>query len=180
MPTINQLVRRERKKVTVKSKSPALAECPHDYDIQTECNSMWITLIGGTGAQVCASVKLWILRNGFAEKGEKKISKASRRKERNLKKRRNNPGFQATMNHTPTSTKEKVCVFCGSREITRHHIIFQRFAPELRNDPNNIIPMCSNCQKVYHHYTDCLLSYLKVHGKIHHHEIREAIPLVLS
>lgn len=108
------------------------------------------------------------------------MSKASRRKERNLKKRRNNPGFQATMNHTPTSTKEKVCVFCGSREITRHHIIFQRFAPELRNDPNNIIPMCSNCQKVYHHYTDCLLSYLKVHGKIHHHEIREATPLVIN
>ena len=28
MPTINQLVRKERKKVIVKSKSPALKECP--------------------------------------------------------------------------------------------------------------------------------------------------------
>lgn len=43
-------------------------ECPHDYDIQEECNSNWVTLIGGASIQVCASVKLWILRNGFAER----------------------------------------------------------------------------------------------------------------
>ena len=35
MPTINQLVRRERKKVTVKSKSPALAECPQRRGVCT-------------------------------------------------------------------------------------------------------------------------------------------------
>ena len=48
-------------------------ECPHDYDKETECNSMWVTLIGGTGVQVCASVKLWILKNGFAEKGQENV-----------------------------------------------------------------------------------------------------------
>jgi len=35
VPTINQLVRRERKKVTVKSKSPALAECPQRRGVCT-------------------------------------------------------------------------------------------------------------------------------------------------
>ena len=35
MPTINQLVRRERKKVTVKSKSPALAEFPQRRGVCT-------------------------------------------------------------------------------------------------------------------------------------------------
>ena len=35
MPTINQLVRKERKKVTVKSKSPALAECPQRRGVCT-------------------------------------------------------------------------------------------------------------------------------------------------
>ena len=34
---------------------------------------MWVTLIGGTGVQVCASVKLWILKNGFAEKGQENV-----------------------------------------------------------------------------------------------------------
>lgn len=35
MPTINQLVRKERKKVTVKSKSPALKECPQRRGVCT-------------------------------------------------------------------------------------------------------------------------------------------------
>ena len=35
MPTINQLVRNERKKVTVKSKSPALKECPQRRGVCT-------------------------------------------------------------------------------------------------------------------------------------------------
>lgn len=35
VPTINQLVRKERKKVTVKSKSPALAECPQRRGVCT-------------------------------------------------------------------------------------------------------------------------------------------------
>ena len=35
MPTINQLVRKERKKVIVKSKSPALKECPQRRGVCT-------------------------------------------------------------------------------------------------------------------------------------------------
>ena len=35
MPTINQLVRKERKKVLVKSKSPALKECPQRRGVCT-------------------------------------------------------------------------------------------------------------------------------------------------
>ena len=35
VPTINQLVRKERKKVTVKSKSPALKECPQRRGVCT-------------------------------------------------------------------------------------------------------------------------------------------------
>ncbi|MDA3056210.1 MULTISPECIES: 30S ribosomal protein S12 [unclassified Campylobacter] len=35
MPTINQLVRKERKKVNVKSKSPALKECPQRRGVCT-------------------------------------------------------------------------------------------------------------------------------------------------
>ena len=35
MPTINQLVRKERKKVTFKSKSPALKECPQRRGVCT-------------------------------------------------------------------------------------------------------------------------------------------------
>ena len=35
MPTINQLVRKERKKVTVMSKSPALKECPQRRGVCT-------------------------------------------------------------------------------------------------------------------------------------------------
>lgn len=35
VPTINQLVRNERKKVTVKSKSPALKECPQRRGVCT-------------------------------------------------------------------------------------------------------------------------------------------------
>lgn len=57
-------------------------ECPHDYDIKTECNSMWVTLIGGTGVQVCASVKLWILRSGFAEKGQENVKGIKEKREK--------------------------------------------------------------------------------------------------
>lgn len=35
MPTINQLVRKERKKITEKSKSPALANCPQRRGVCT-------------------------------------------------------------------------------------------------------------------------------------------------
>lgn len=48
-------------------------ECPNEYDHETECNSMWVTLIGGCAVQVCASIKLWILKHGFAEKGKEDV-----------------------------------------------------------------------------------------------------------
>lgn len=35
MPTINQLIRKERQKVTYKSKSPALANCPQRRGVCT-------------------------------------------------------------------------------------------------------------------------------------------------
>jgi hypothetical protein len=43
-------------------------ECPHNYDCETACNSIWVTLIGGTGVTVCPSCKLWILMHGYAER----------------------------------------------------------------------------------------------------------------
>ena len=36
MPTINQLIRKGRKKVSVKSKSPALKNCPHRRGVCTQ------------------------------------------------------------------------------------------------------------------------------------------------
>ena len=77
-----------------------------------------------------------------------------------------------------TSPFGSKCVFCGSEDITVHHKIFKRFAPELINDPDNHIPMCSKCQRTYHSLTDDLLNYLKLNsGQIHLHEIREKLPI---
>lgn len=47
--------------------------CPHEYDCQDKCNSVWVTLIGGTGVQVCPSCKLFIYMNGYAEKGQENV-----------------------------------------------------------------------------------------------------------
>ncbi len=44
MPTINQLVRNERKKVIKKSKSPALKECPQRRGI---CTRVYTPLLCG-------------------------------------------------------------------------------------------------------------------------------------
>ena len=70
------------------------------------------------------------------------------------------------------------CVFCGSTDITRHHVVFQRFAPELDHVKSNHVPMCSRCQKVYHQLTDILLDYLKLNNQhIDNHEIRLPKPI---
>ena len=46
-------------------------ECPN-LPIYSEsvCNSNWVTIITGTSVQVCASAKLWMLMNEFAERGK--------------------------------------------------------------------------------------------------------------
>ena len=77
-----------------------------------------------------------------------------------------------------TSPYGSKCVFCGSEDVTVHHVVFQRFAPELINDADNHVPMCSKCQHTYHFLTDKLLDYLKLNtGQIHMHEIREKLPI---
>lgn len=70
------------------------------------------------------------------------------------------------------------CIFCGSEDITVHHVVFKRFAPELDKDPNNHVPMCSRCQRIYHQLTDRLLDYLKLNTEqIDNHEIRLPKPI---
>ena len=109
------------------------------------------------------------------------MSKKSRRKERQAKRRRQRTNFQEVYGEQTeeTSNYGKVCVFCGSHDVTRHHVVFQRFAPELSNDSNNIVPMCSRCQKLIHLYTDTLLDYLKTHSRLDKHEIRLPKPISL-
>lgn len=73
------------------------------------------------------------------------------------------------------------CIFCGSEDITVHHVVFKRFAPELDKDPNNHVPMCSRCQRTYHQLTDRLLDYLKLNTEqIDNHEIRLPKPIPIS
>ena len=70
------------------------------------------------------------------------------------------------------------CVFCGSSDVTIHHVIFKRFAPELDKDTHNHVPMCSRCQRIYHQLTDRLLDYLKLNShQIDNHEIRLPKPI---
>ena len=70
------------------------------------------------------------------------------------------------------------CIFCGSTDITIHHVVFKRFAPELDKDTNNHVPMCSRCQRIYHQLTDRLLDYLKLNThQIDNHEIRLPKPI---
>jgi len=89
----------------------------------------------------------------------------ARKKKRTYRRRCETTGKESFGDH---------CVFCGSQDITVHHVVFQRFAPELINDKDNQIPMCSKCQKIYHFYTDILLDYLKLNsGQVRLHEIRE-------
>ena len=44
-------------------------ECPNE-ELFTEsiCISYWVTLVGGTGVQVCASCKIWLVKNGLTER----------------------------------------------------------------------------------------------------------------
>ena len=110
------------------------------------------------------------------------MSKKSRRKERQAKRRRQRTNFQEVYTNQPEESSinyGKVCVFCGSHDVTRHHVVFQRFAPELAGDSNNIVPMCSRCQKLLHLYTDTLLDYLKTHSRLDKHEIRLPKPISL-
>ena len=72
------------------------------------------------------------------------------------------------------------CVFCGSSDVTVHHIVYKRYAPELINEKSNQIPMCSRCQKTYHYLEDILLSYLTNKGKLSDYEIREREPFILT
>ena len=112
------------------------------------------------------------------------MSKKSRALERKLKRRYGRMTCQERQeSYTPTEKPAefgRTCVFCGSTDITRHHVVFQRFAPELASISSNIVPMCMRCQKLLHFYTDTLLDYLKTHGKLDHHEIRPPKPIYNS
>ena len=73
----------------------------------------------------------------------------------------------------PSLETDCKCVFCGSSDVTVHHIVFKRFAPELDKVTSNHVPMCSRCQRIYHQLTDRLLDYLKLNThQIDNHEIR--------
>ena len=70
------------------------------------------------------------------------------------------------------------CIFCGSTDVTVHHVVFRRFAPELDKVSSNHVPMCSRCQRTYHQLTDRLLDYLKLNTEqIDNHEIRLPKPI---
>lgn len=46
-------------------------QCPNEELFsESICTSNWVTLIGGASIQVCASVKLWLLFHGYAERGK--------------------------------------------------------------------------------------------------------------
>jgi len=111
------------------------------------------------------------------------VSKKSRALERKLKRRYGRMTCQESQeqftkqNEQSTNSYGRTCVFCGSTDITRHHVVFQRFAPELASVSSNVVPMCMRCQKLLHFYTDTLLDYLKTHGKLDHHEIRPPKPI---
>lgn len=87
-------------------------------------------------------------------------------------KRKSNRTYRRRMEFS-TNQSECKCIFCGSLDVTTHHVIFKRFAPELDKDSNNHVPMCSRCQRIYHQLTDRLLDYLKLNThQIDNHEIR--------
>jgi transcription elongation factor Elf1 len=81
--------------------------------------------------------------------------------------------------HKHITHSDAKCIFCGSTDVTVHHVVFRRFAPELENDPNNQVPMCARCQRIYHQITDILLNYLKINShQIDNHEIRLPKPIL--
>ena len=107
------------------------------------------------------------------------MSKASRRRERNLKRRRKNPGFQATMNHTSTSIKEKVCVFCGCTDsLQRHHICQLRFNGPDTED--NKVWICAKHHRILHWLMDQNLSWVLRKKNIEQHFPREKTELIFT
>ena len=94
------------------------------------------------------------------------------------KDRKSKRTFRRKMEYS-TSQSNCRCIFCGSEDVTVHHVVFKRFAPELDKVSSNHVPMCSRCQRTYHQLTDILLDYLKLNThQIENHEIR--IPKIIT
>lgn len=105
------------------------------------------------------------------------MSKASRRKERNLKKRRSSSNFQAVMNHTPSPNSEHKCIFCGStHDLQRHHCWQKRFGGP--DSADNLVWICPNCHRTFHIISDINLNHIVRHRNIENHEVRPVTPAI--
>jgi hypothetical protein len=50
-------------------------------------------------------------------------------------------------NQTTTQNLKKICKWCGRAAVDMHHLFRRSTSPQLKDDPNNVIPLCRLCHK---------------------------------
>jgi len=54
--------------------------------------------------------------------------------------------------HKHITHSDAKCIFCGSTDVTVHHVVFRRFAPELENPKQSSSDVCSLSENLSPNY----------------------------
>jgi hypothetical protein len=106
------------------------------------------------------------------------MSKKSRRKERQAKRRRQRTNFQEVYTNQPEemSNYQHKCIFCGAtHNLQQHHVRQLRFNGPDTED--NKVWICPQDHKVLHWLMDQNLDWILHHKNINKHEVRP-VPLI--